>query len=453
MNAWGEDMPNTREQGTRKEAAAGIGDTGAGSGMQSRFSEEVLRLAEEAEARAASRFKEMDRIVDWNQWKVIEAFQQHRVSDYHFADSTGYGYNDRGREVLDEVYAHIFGAEMALVRPHFASGTHTIATALFGVLRPGDELLSITGRPYDTLHKVIGQPGDGTGSLRDFGIGYSETPLTPDGTVDWQAVEAAITTATKVIAIQRSRGYDWRPSFTVEQIGEMVRRVKEIREDLIVFVDNCYGEFTETREPNEVGADLIAGSLIKNPGGGLAVSGGYIAGRRTYVEQAAYRLTAPGIGGEVGAMLGQTRSIYQGLFLAPHMVGQAVKGAIFAAALLEELGLTTHPRWSDPRTDLIQAIRFPAREPLIAFVQAIQAAAAVDAYVVPEPSEMPGYEHPVIMAAGTFIQGGSLELSADAPIREPYIAFMQGGLTYSHVKLGVLTAADRLLTQQLLQKK
>ncbi|MDT9724282.1 hypothetical protein DUZ99_04670 [Xylanibacillus composti] len=418
--------------------------------LQSRFPEEVLRLAEAAEAKAEPKFKEVERIVDYNQWKVIDAFQQHRVSDYHFAASTGYGYNDRGREVLDDVYAQVFGAEAALVRPHFASGTHTIATALFGLLRPGDELLSITGRPYDTLHKVIGKPGDGTGSLQDFGIRYRETPLAADGSVDWQAVGAAIGPSTKVIAIQRSRGYDWRPSFAVEQIAEMVRRVKELRSDLIVFVDNCYGEFTETREPTEAGADVIAGSLIKNPGGGLAASGGYIAGKRCYVEQAAYRLTAPGIGGEVGAMLGQTRSMYQGLFLSPHTVGQAVKGAIFAAALFEELGLTTHPAWSDSRTDLIQAIRFPGREPLIAFVQAIQAAAAVDAHVVPEPWDMPGYEHPVIMAAGTFIQGGSLELSADAPIREPYIAYMQGGLTYSHVKLGVLTAVHRLISQKLL---
>ncbi len=415
-----------------------------------RFSDEVLRLAEEAEGKAASRFQDLERIVDYNQWKVIDAFQQHRVSDYHFATSTGYGYNDRGREVLDEVYAQVFGAEAALVRPHFASGTHTIATALFGVLRPGDELLSMTGRPYDTLHKVIGQPGDATGSLQDFGIRYREVGLAAEGSVDWSAVEAVVTPATKVVAIQRSRGYDWRPSFTVEQIGEMVRRVKAIRNDLIVFVDNCYGEFTETSEPTEAGADLIAGSLIKNPGGGLAASGGYIAGRRDLVERAAYRLTAPGIGGEVGAMLGQSRAIYQGLFLAPHLVGQAVKGAIFAAAVFEQLGLTTHPSWEDQRTDLIQAIRFPGSEPLIAFVQAIQAAAAVDAHVIPEPWDMPGYEHPVIMAAGTFIQGGSLELSADAPIREPYVAYMQGGLTYSHVKLGVMTAIDRLISQQLL---
>ncbi|MGP0584989.1 methionine gamma-lyase family protein [Paenibacillus timonensis] len=414
------------------------------------FSEEIVQWLEDAEQQAESRFREVDRIVDQNQWKVIEAFQRHQVSDYHFAGSTGYAYNDRGREVLDLVYADVFGAEAALVRPHFASGTHTIATALFGVLRPGDELLYITGRPYDTLHKVIGTPGDGSGSLQDFGITYNEAGLLSDGTVDWQAVREKITDRTKVIGIQRSRGYDWRDSFTVARIEEMVRRVKEIKPDLIVFVDNCYGEFTEEREPTEVGADLIAGSLIKNPGGGLAETGGYICGRQELVTLASYRLTAPGIGGEVGAMLGTTRGIYQGLFLAPTIVGQAVKGSILAAALFEKAGFQSRPGWQDPRTDLIQAIAFSAPEQLIAFVQGIQRAAAVDGHVVPEAWDMPGYEHPVIMAAGTFIQGGSLELSADAPIRAPYIAYMQGGLTYSHVKFGLLTALQTMKDRNLL---
>jgi cystathionine beta-lyase family protein involved in aluminum resistance len=414
------------------------------------FSEEIVQWLEDAEQQAESRFREVDRIVDQNQWKVIEAFQRHQVSDYHFAGSTGYAYNDRGREVLDLVYADVFGAEAALVRPHFASGTHTIATALFGVLRPGDELLYITGRPYDTLHKVIGTPGDGSGSLQDFGITYNEAGLLSDGTVDWQAVREKITDRTKVIGIQRSRGYDWRDSFTIARIEEMVRRVKEIKPDLIVFVDNCYGEFTEEREPTEVGADLIAGSLIKNPGGGLAETGGYICGRQELVKLASYRLTAPGIGGEVGAMLGTTRGIYQGLFLAPTIVGQAVKGSILAAALFEKAGFQSRPGWQDPRTDLIQAIAFSAPEQLIAFVQGIQRAAAVDGHVVPEAWDMPGYEHPVIMAAGTFIQGGSLELSADAPIRAPYIAYMQGGLTYSHVKFGLLTALQTMKDRNLL---
>lgn len=409
-------------------------------GQEHAFGQIWTKLAREAEQEAQERLNAVDRVVEFNQEKVIRAFQRHRVSDYHFAGSTGYGYNDRGREVLDSVYADVFGAEAAIVRPHLASGTHTIAAALFGCLRPGDELLFVTGSPYDTLHKVIGKPGDGTGSLADWGVRCSIVGLLPDGSVDWPGVAAAVTERTRVLAIQRSRGYDWRPSFTVAQIGEMVRRIKELAPEGIVFVDNCYGEFTETAEPPQVGADLIAGSLIKNPGGGLAPSGGYVAGRADLVELAAYRITAPGIGGEVGAMLGTTRSLYQGLFLAPLLVGQAVKGSIFASAVFGRLGFDTHPRWQDERTDLIQAIRFPSSEALIAFVQAVQKAAAVDAHVVPEPWDMPGYEHPVIMAAGTFIQGGSLELSADAPIREPYIAYMQGGLTYAHVKLAVRQA-------------
>ncbi len=414
------------------------------------FGEKVMARMEIAEQRVESAFRQIEKTIDQNQWKVIRAFQAHKVSDYHFASSTGYGYNDRGREVLDLVYADAMGAEAALVRPHFVSGTHTIGTALFGVLRPSEHLLYITGKPYDTLHKVIGKPGDGTGSLQDFGIAYSEVALLEDGSPDWPAITAAIQPNTKVIGIQRSRGYSWRPSFTVEQIGEMVRFVKEINPELIVFVDNCYGEFTELQEPTQVGVDLMAGSLIKNPGGGIAPSGGYIAGRRDLVELAAYRLTAPGIGGEVGAMLGATRAMFQGLFLAPHLVGQAVKGSVFAAAMFEDLGFVSHPRWDAQRTDLIQAIRFTSAEHLITFVQGIQKASAVDSHVVPEPWDMPGYEHPVIMAAGTFIQGGSLELSADAPIREPYIAYMQGGLTYSHCKLGVLTAIQHMEDKGLL---
>jgi cystathionine beta-lyase family protein involved in aluminum resistance len=418
--------------------------------MKRMFNERITAWMELAEQRIEGKVKEVERLIDQNQWKVIRAFQKHKVSDYHFAGSTGYGYNDRGREVLDLVYADVFGAEAALVRPHFVSGTHTISTALFGVLRPGDELLMITGRPYDTLHKVIGKPGDGKGSLQDWGIVYTEVALTEDGRPDYEAIRQSITPRTKVIGIQRSRGYSWRSSFDIAQIGEMSRFVKELKSDVIVFVDNCYGEFTELQEPTEVGVDLMAGSLIKNPGGGVASTGGYIVGKRELVELASYRLTAPGIGGEVGAMLDTTRAIYQGLFLAPHMVGQAVKGSIFAAAVFEQLGFVTHPHWSDNRTDLIQAIRFTSDKHLIAFVQGIQQAAAVDAHVVPVPWDMPGYEHPVIMAAGTFIQGGSLELSADAPIREPYIAYMQGGLTYSHCKLGVLTALRNMMEQGLL---
>lgn len=414
------------------------------------FSDKIQAAMKQVEERISEAIQQIDRLIDPNQWKVVAAFQKHRVSDYHFNSSTGYGYNDRGREVLDLVYADVFGAEAALVRPHFASGTHTISTALFGVLRPGDELLYITGKPYDTLHKVIGEPNDGKGSLQDWGVHYAEVALLEDGLPDWLAIQASMTSRTKVIGIQRSRGYDWRASFSVAQIAEMVRFVKEINPDVIVFVDNCYGEFTELLEPTQVDVDLMAGSLIKNPGGGIADSGGYIAGKHKYVELAAFRLTAPGIGGDVGAMMGATRRMFQGLFLAPHTVGQALKGSIFAAAMFESLGFSTQPRWEESRSDLIQAIRFTSAEHLIAFVQGVQKASAVDAHVVPEPWEMPGYEHPVIMAAGTFIQGGSLELSADAPIREPYIAYMQGGLTYSHAKLGVIHAIEHMILKGLL---
>jgi cystathionine beta-lyase family protein involved in aluminum resistance len=407
-------------------------------------------LIERVERIAAPYYVQIDRTAEWNQAKVIEAFQKHKVSDFHLHSSTGYGYNDRGREVLDAVYADVFGAEAALVRPHFASGTHAIGTALFGVLRPGDHLLYITGTPYDTLHKVIGHEGDGTGSLRDMGISYSETALLEDGSVNWQLVEQSITPRTKVIGIQRSRGYAWRSSFTVHQIAEMVQRIRAIREDLIIFVDNCYGEFTEKLEPTEIGVDLMAGSLIKNPGGGLAHTGGYIAGSKRCVELAAYRHTVPGLGSEVGSMLGATALIYQGLFLAPHAVGQALKGSVFASVLFRELGFDTSPTPEARRSDIIQAIRFHTADDLIAFVQGIQQASAIDAHVVPEPWDMPGYEHPVIMAAGTFIQGGSLELSADAPIREPYIAYVQGGLTYAHAKIGILTAIDRMVKRGLL---
>jgi len=407
--------------------------------------EQLEQLLQATEEEVSEAFVEVERIGERNQWKVIQAFQKHKVSDYHFSGSTGYGYNDRGREVLDLVYADVFGAEKAFVRPHFASGTHTISTALFGVLRPGDELLYITGKPYDTLHKVIGKEKDNSGSLADWGISYACVDLLDDGQVNWEEVAKAITSRTKVIGIQRSRGYDWRASFTIEQIQHMVEQIRKLTEDAIIFVDNCYGEFTELLEPTEVGVDLMAGSLIKNPGGGIAETGGYIAGKAEYVDAAAYRLTAPGIGLEVGAMLGTLRAMYQGLFLAPHIVSQAVKGSVLAAAVFEKLGFETKPKWNEKRTDLIQAVRFGQADHLISFVQGVQQAAAVDAHVTPEPWDMPGYEHAVIMAAGTFIQGGSLELSADAPIREPYIAYMQGGLTYAHVKYGILLSLEKML--------
>lgn len=410
----------------------------------------LATIVEEIETKIRPVVHELETIEFVNQQKIIEAFQRKKISDFHFADSTGYGYNDVGRELLDEIYAEVFGAEAAIVRPHFASGTHTIATALFGVLRPGDHLLYITGTPYDTLHKVIGEVDDGIGSLRDWHIEYDESPLLPDGSINWQDVEQKLQPHTKMIGIQRSRGYDIRPSFTIAQIADMVKRVKAIRPDVLIFADNCYGEFAEEKEPTEVGVDLIAGSLIKNPGGGIVPSGGYIAGQTKLVELAANQLTAPGIGNEVGAMLGQKRTMYQGLFLAPHIVGQALRGIVFASAMFERLGLSTDPAWDAKRTDLIQAIHFGEEEALVSFVQSIQQAAAVDAYVTPIASEMPGYDYPVIMAAGTFIQGGSLELSADAPIRPPYTAFMQGGLTYAHVKYAVIQAIEKMIEKNLL---
>jgi cystathionine beta-lyase family protein involved in aluminum resistance len=415
--------------------------------MNQNINFDIQQWAKEVEAQIAPAVQRIEQIVEQNQWKVLEAFQKHRVSDFHFQDSTGYGYNDIGRETLDAVYADVFGAEAAIVRPHFVSGTHAIATALFGVLRPGERMLSVTGTPYDTLCNVIGVNGGGSGTLADWKIGYDEVSLLPDGSVDWEGVERALKPETKVAAIQRSRGYSTRRSFSVDEIAEMVRRLKQLRPDLVIFVDNCYGEFAETKEPTDVGADLIAGSLIKNPGGGIVVTGGYIAGKKEWVELASHRLTAPGLGNELGAMLGTTRSIFQGLFLAPLIVGQALRGSVFAAAMFEKAGLKTDPLWNDPRTDLIQAVHFGDESALIDFVRSIQAASAIDAHVVPEPSEMPGYDHPVIMAAGTFMQGGSLELTADAPIRPPYTAFMQGGLTYAHVKYAVMKAMERYVSR------
>jgi cystathionine beta-lyase family protein involved in aluminum resistance len=410
-----------------------------------------LALAAKIEAKVAEQFRVIDETALFNQAKVLQAFQEEQVSDFHFASSTGYGHNDAGRETLERVYAKAFGAEAALVRPHIVSGTHAIALAMYGVLRPGDELLYITGKPYDTLEEVIGVRGEaGEGSLREFGVTFDSVPLLDGGGVDLAEVAKRIKPQTKMIGIQRSAGYSWRSSFSVEQIGEMVRFVKKIKPDVVVFVDNCYGEFTERQEPTEVGADLIVGSLIKNPGGGLAHSGGYVAGRADLVHRAACRLTAPGIGAEQGAMLGTNRTMFQGFFLAPHVVGEALKGAVFAAGLFEELGLETHPSAMAPRTDIIQAVRLGSRDRLISFCQSIQAAAPVDSHVKPEPWAMPGYADEVIMAAGAFIQGSSIELSADGPIREPFIGYLQGGLTYAHTKVAVLSAVASLQERGLL---
>ncbi len=402
--------------------------------------------AERVEERIESRLKEIDRQVERNQWKVLKAFRDEGVGEHHFTPSTGYGFDDLGRAVLEQVVARVFGAEAALVRPHIISGTHAIAACLYGVLRPGDELLYITGSPYDTLHQVIGSSADGSGSLCDYGVTYREVPLTPEGEVDFEGVRSAIGPNTRCIGIQRSRGYADRPSLSMASLEEMIRWLRDHVPEAVIFVDNCYGEFVEDMEPTAVGADLMAGSLIKNPGGGLAKTGGYIAGKRKWVERAASRLVAPGIGMDGGATYGHLRDYFQGLFLAPHIVGHALKGAVFAAALLAEAGFSTSPAWDEPRTDIIQQVRFGDPELLIAFCRGIQAASPVDARLTPEPAPMPGYEDPVIMAAGTFVQGASIELSADGPLRPPYIAYMQGGLTYSHVKIGVLHALDRLLS-------
>lgn len=412
----------------------------------------LAELADAAEEKCRSVFERIDRVAALNQGKVIRAMQKHRVSDTHFNSSTGYGYNDRGREILEQVYAEVFKAEDALVRHQITCGTHALALCLYGVLRPGDELLSVTGKPYDTLEEIIGIRGEaGNGSLKDYGVSYRQVELLEDGRIDYDSVSKALTAKTKMVFLQRSRGYAWRNPVTVEDIDKTVRFVKQIKNDIVVMVDNCYGEFTGEREPVEAGADIIAGSLIKNPGGGLALSGGYVAGRKDLVEQASYRMTVPGLGREVGATLGQNRALFQGFFMAPHTVAQSLKGAAFAAALLENLGYDTCPAFDQERSDIIQAIRLNSPEAVIAFCRGIQKGSPVDSFVTPEPWDMPGYDCPVIMAAGAFVQGSSIELSADAPIRPPYTAYLQGGLVYDHVKIGVLCAVQELINNALLQ--
>lgn len=406
----------------------------------------IDEFIQQAEQDCQEQFEKIDRITELNQKHVLDSFIKNRVGDHHFSSTTGYGYDDLGRDVLEAVYADIFGGEDALVRPQIVSGTHAISTTLFGLLRPKDELLYITGSPYDTLEEVIGKRGKSAGSLLDYEVTYNEVPLTKDGLVDFEGIKRAINENTKVVGIQRSKGYDNRPSFTVEDIKEMVHFVKQIDENIILFVDNCYGEFVEEKEPLHVGVDIIAGSLIKNPGGGIVRAGGYIVGREDLVEQCANRLTAPGLGKETGATFNMLQEMYQGLFLAPHIVSQALKGAVFTSRFLELSGFQTTPYYQEKRTDLIQSVTFDTAEQMIAFCQAIQENSPVNAYVTPFPSEMPGYEDDVIMAAGTFIQGSSIELSADGPIRAPYTAYVQGGLTYEHVKIAVSNAAKKLET-------
>ncbi|MCT8139901.1 methionine gamma-lyase family protein [Anaerobacillus sp. CMMVII] len=420
--------------------------------MYEQFSngEKLKQIVKEVEEKIKAIHNKIEETMEENQLHVLQAFRDHQVSDFHFTPSTGYGYDDVGRDTLESIYARVFGGEAAIVRPQIISGTHAIATCLFGVLRPGDELLYITGKPYDTLEEVVGSRGHGNGSLKEFGITYGCVELTAEGRVDFAEVANRIKSETKVIGIQRSKGYANRPSYTISEIKEMIAFVKEIKKDVIVFVDNCYGEFVETLEPCHVGADLIAGSLIKNPGGGIVKTGGYIVGKEALVDLASYRLAAPGIGKEGGASLYSLQEMYQGFFLAPHTVGQALKGAVFTAAFLEKLQFSTNPSWDATRTDLIQSVQFNHSETMIAFCQGIQQAAPVNAHVVPYPSSMPGYEDEVIMAAGTFIQGASIEFSADGPLRPPYVAYVQGGLTYGHVKIGILTAVDHLVKKGLL---
>lgn len=406
---------------------------------------EIERLAEDCEAQLAARFAEIDRVARGNTKRVMEAFQEFRVSEACFAGTTGYGYDDLGRETLDKIWARVFGAEAALVRTGFVNGTHAIASALFAAVGPGELLMPLMGAPYDTLRTAIGITGDAYGSLAFYGVKYAEVP-TKDGGPDLAAIEREVgEKRPRAVLIQRSRGYDSRRALSAEEVGELCRLVKRVSLDTVCVVDNCYGEFTELAEPTMLGADLAAGSLIKNPGGGLAPTGGYIAGRADLVERAAYRLTVPGIGGECGCTLGTNRQLYQGLFLAPHTTAQALKTAALCAAMLEKLGFDTEPGPQEPRYDIIQTVTLKTPENLKRFCRGIQAGAPVDSYVTPEPWQMPGYEDEVIMAAGAFIQGSSIELSADGPMRAPYRAFLQGGLTYESGRLGIMNAIAEML--------
>lgn len=407
---------------------------------------EVFRMAEEAEKETHEVFRRIDAVAERNTRKVMEAFQDNRVSDSCFAGTTGYGYDDLGRETLDKMYAQVFGAEAALVRINFVNGTHALTAAMFATVKPGDTILAATGMPYDTLRSAIGISGSCHGSLKFYGIDYAQVDLRADGTPDIEGIKAAVSDKkVTAVMVQRSRGYEDRPALTVEQIGEICAAVKSVDPSAVIMVDNCYGEFTDVIEPTDLGADLIAGSLIKNPGGGIAPTGGYIAGRKELVDRAAMRLTTPGIGGECGSTLGNNRLLYQGLFMAPHTVAQALKTAVFCAAMMKRLGIGSSPAADEKRSDIIQMIRLGSEENMRRFCLGIQAGAPVDSYVTPEPWAMPGYDCPVIMAAGAFIQGSSIELSADGPVRPPYIAYMQGGLTYESGKLGIMMAVSAML--------
>lgn len=411
------------------------------------ISDNVLSLYEKALKDVKGQFEMYDEIREFNQAKVLNALQEERISESHFTNSSGYGYGDIGRDALDKVYAKIFNCEAALVRPHFVNGTHAIGAALFGNLRTGDTMLSICGKPYDTLHNIIGISGkENIGSLREYGVNYRQVDLKKDGSFDLDGIKNILVNdpSIKLVHIQRSTGYGWRKSLLISDLKKIIDYIRQYKKDVIVFVDNCYGEFIDTMEPTEVGADLVAGSLIKNIGGGIAPTGGYIAGKKDYVDQAAYRLTIPGIGGECGSTFGVMRLMYQGLFMAPHVSIEAVKGAILCARIMELAGYEVLPKYTDKRSDIIQAIKFNDKNKLINFCKGIQKGSPIDSFVECEPWEMPGYTDKVIMAAGAFIQGSSIELSADAPIREPYIAYLQGGLTFDHAKIGILIALSNI---------
>lgn len=413
------------------------------------ISEKVFQLGQKQEAELKDRFEEVDRVAQLNQLKVIQAMQKAKVSEACLLGTTGYGYNDIGRDTLEQVYANIFHTEDALVRPQITCGTHALALALMSNLRPGDELLSPVGKPYDTLEEVIGiRPS--RGSLAEYGISYRQVDLLEDGAFDYERIRTAINEKTKLVTIQRSKGYQTRPTLSVTRIGELISFIKEIKPDVLCMVDNCYGEFVETMEPSDVGADLVVGSLIKNPGGGLAPIGGYLAGKKECIENAAFRLTSPGLGKEVGASLGVLPSLYQGLFLAPTVVASALKSAIFAANLYEKAGFSVIPDGTESRHDIIQAVTLKSPEGVEAFCQGIQAAAPVDSFVTPEPWDMPGYDSQVIMAAGAFVSGSSIELSADGPMKEPYAVYFQGGLTWPHGKLGILTTYQKMVDKGLI---
>lgn len=415
------------------------------------ISKEVYDFGEEILDGLKERFEEIDKTAELNQLKVLKAMQEKQVSEACLLGTTGYGYNDMGRDTLEEVYAAIFHAEDALVRPQITCGTHALALALMSNLRPGDELLSPVGKPYDTLEEVIGiRPSKG--SLKEYGITYKQVDLLADGSFDYENIKNAINDKTKLVTIQRSKGYQTRPTLSVSRIGELIKFIKDIKPDVICMVDNCYGEFVETIEPTDVGADMVVGSLIKNPGGGLAPIGGYIAGKKECVENAAYRLTSPGLGKEVGASLGILKDFYQGIFLAPTVTAGALKGAIFAANIYEKLGFKVVPNSTESRHDIIQAVEFGTAEGVIAFCQGIQAAAPVDSHVTPEPWAMPGYDADVIMAAGAFVSGSSIELSADGPIKPPYAVYFQGGLTWQHAKYGILRSLESCVQKGIVSK-